>query len=330
MQLLLFGVVTQGIGVKEMKNRIAFLSIFALGFLTIGMSWADDRLTVAVIGFEDKVPEKKYGEMLASLVHANLSGSEALVLVDREDVAMALGEVGLSLGGFTSSNSAVQAGQLLGAKVMVTGSVYKVDSKLTVIVRIIGTETTRLIGLDVKGDESDISGLAEEVASSISSVVEKRGSELAASNEEERDIHLAIQKKFGKERDEAVSIDVVEQHMGSRSAGNQTAENEMVMAFTAAGYKVYESEDQAGHMPDYRITGRGLAEFSGRRGELISVKARIEVKVVDVASGKIVVVDRESSSAIDTTERLAGGKALQEAALILSERLLQALESEGL
>jgi ribosome maturation factor RimP len=59
-----------------------------------------------------------------------------------------------------------------------------------------------------------------------------------------------------------------------------------------------------------------------RAGNLISVKARIEVKAVDQASGKIVAIDRQTTVAVDLTEQIAAKNALQEAGALLAERLL--------
>ena len=59
-----------------------------------------------------------------------------------------------------------------------------------------------------------------------------------------------------------------------------------------------------------------------RHGNLIPVKARIEVKAVDQASGKIVAIDRQTTVAVDLAEQIAAKNALQEAGAVLAERLL--------
>ena len=59
-----------------------------------------------------------------------------------------------------------------------------------------------------------------------------------------------------------------------------------------------------------------------RHGNLVSVKARVEVKAVDQKSGRIVASDRQTTVAVDLTEQIAAKNALQEAGAQLAERLL--------
>ncbi len=73
------------------------------------------------------------------------------------------------------------------------------------------------------------------------------------------------------------------------------------------------------------IKGEGFSEFALRRGNLISVKARLEVTAVDRATDKIIATDRQTSVEVDLTEQIAGKKALQTAAVAIAERLLPKL-----
>ena len=58
-----------------------------------------------------------------------------------------------------------------------------------------------------------------------------------------------------------------------------------------------------------------------RRGNLISCKARVEVKAQNRADGKILAVDREAAVVVDITEQTAAKTALQNAAAELASRL---------
>ena len=73
------------------------------------------------------------------------------------------------------------------------------------------------------------------------------------------------------------------------------------------------------------LTGEGVSEFAARHGNLVTVKARLEVKAVERKTDRILAVDRQTAVAVDLSEQLAGKAALQEAAAVLAERVLPKL-----
>jgi len=68
-----------------------------------------------------------------------------------------------------------------------------------------------------------------------------------------------------------------------------------------------------------------LTDTSKRKGNLISCKPRVEIKVRDRASGNLLAVDRQTSVGVDLSEQVAAKTALQNAALLLAERVLPKL-----
>ena len=77
--------------------------------------------------------------------------------------------------------------------------------------------------------------------------------------------------------------------------------------------------------PDVQIEGEAFSEFGLRKGNLVSSKGRVEVKVIERLTGRILVVDREVVVAVDLSPEIAGKKAIQNAMAQLSERLVPAL-----
>ena len=72
---------------------------------------------------------------------------------------------------------------------------------------------------------------------------------------------------------------------------------------------------------DVEITGEAFSAFGLRRGNLISCKARVEVKAHARKDGKVLAVDRETNVSVDITEQTAAKTALQLAAAELAGRL---------
>jgi len=59
-----------------------------------------------------------------------------------------------------------------------------------------------------------------------------------------------------------------------------------------------------------------------QKGNLQSCRARVEIKVRDAATGKIIAEDRQTSVAVDLAENVAAKSALQNAADDLAERII--------
>lgn len=72
---------------------------------------------------------------------------------------------------------------------------------------------------------------------------------------------------------------------------------------------------------DIRLVGEAFSEFALRKGNLISVKARVEVKALD-RDNNVVAVDRQTRVAVDLSEHIAAKTALQEAGADIAERML--------
>ena len=76
--------------------------------------------------------------------------------------------------------------------------------------------------------------------------------------------------------------------------------------------------------PNPKITLAMFSAFGMRKGNLISCKARVELKA-HKRTGGLLVVDRQTSVALDVAEQAAAKTALQNAAAEVAERLLPKL-----
>src|SRR5205823_7985032 len=131
----------------------------------------------------------------------NLSAEPQIITVERADLEKVLGEQELGLSGTVSPETAAKVGRLTGAKVLVTGRVFKADKELVVVAKIIGTETSRVYGELVRGQiATPITDLASDLAKKITATVTQKGDTLVAKAETRKDRVARIKKIVKQEK----------------------------------------------------------------------------------------------------------------------------------
>lgn len=283
-------------------------------------------LPTAILSFEERGSNvKEYGRQVSDLLFASLASNPAIHLVDRAELDKTLGEQSLSVSGAVKSDEAVKVGQLTGAKLLVTGSVMQVDRKIFLVAKVLGTETSQVVGLSVNGKASDeLSPLVEKLAEQIGKAIAEKGSKLVAKQVTRTDRIASLKKSLGDAPRVSVRIEIPERHVGLATV-DPAAETELTQMLTELGFKVLDAKQSGEGAADILISGEGFSETAGRVGSMVSVKARLEVKAVDRKSGKVLASDRQTAIVVDATEQVAGKGALQEAAAIIAERLVPKL-----
>jgi hypothetical protein len=307
-----------------MKTLLKFILMAALVFAAGRIFAADQPLSIAVFDFDSKDENiRDLGPKVASLVNVNLSADPNLIVVERAELEKALGEQELGLSGTVSSDTAAKVGQLTGAKVLVTGRVFKTDTEMFIVAKIIGTETSRVYGELVKGGvNASISDLSEQLAKKISADVAQKGETLVAKVETHEERVAKIKKALGDKKLPVVSVKITEQHFG-QPVIDPAAQTELSLILQECGFTLVD--DTSTNRATVEITGEAFSEFGMRKGNLQSCRARIEIKAREVAGGKIISVDRQTSVAVDIAEHIAAKTALQNGADELAERLLPKL-----
>ncbi len=284
----------------------------------------NDIYSVAVFDFESKDEAvRDLGPKVAALVGANLSAEPQLMMVERAELEKVLGEHELGLSGAVSTDSAAKIGNLTGAKVLVTGRVFKVGGSFVIVAKIIGTETSRVYGEVVNGKAgSDITDMSAELAKKIAADVVGKGDTLVAKVQTREERIAEIKKKLAGKKLASVSVKIPEQHFGQHVI-DPAAQTELSLMLQQCGFEIVD--EASGKKPEIEITGEAFSEMGMRKGNLQSCRARIEIKVRDIATGAILGVDRQTSSAVDLAEHVAAKTALQNGAAELAERLIPTL-----
>jgi len=303
-----------------MKN---ILILLLLAGLVPALCPAQEKapLTVAVLDFQagDKLERK--GAEAALLLSAKLSASPDILLVERQEIEKALGEQEIGLAGTVTPDTAAKVGQLVGAKVIVTGRVFDAGDKVFLVAKIISVETSRVYGEtatfpDIKALDKGVDDLAEKVQK----VIAARSDTLVAPKVDRSAVVAELKKSLEGKHLPVVSVSIPEQHIG-RPIVDPAAQTEMKLVLQEVGFTVLDSAETA-KRPDVQITGEAFSEMGMRKGNLVSGLARVEVKVVNAKSGDLIAVDRQRGVAVDLGENVAAKEALQNAGWDIIVRLI--------
>jgi TolB-like protein len=293
---------------------------------------ADDKAgpvyPLAILTFEERGgAAKEMGGKVGDLLFAKLAAKEGLFLVERNDLKKVLEELELSLSGAAKPAEAARVGQLTGAKLLLTGSVIAVDRKLYLVARLIGTETGKVVAATVEGKATDELGpMVEKLADQVADKI-KDADKLVAQPASKADRLAALKQKLKKGPRPVVWLSVSERHVG-RPATDPAAQTELISFLKETGFEVIDAEEGNKGKADLIIKGEAFSETAGRTGNIITVKGRVEIKVVERKTDKVVAVARQVAVVADLAEQTAGKAALQEAAAMIAERLIPTLVKE--
>jgi hypothetical protein len=312
--------------------RLTTLLLMLLIFRSITATANDKGIPVAVFDFKTNEKEiRVQGPKLTAVLTAALSADPRMVLVERAQLNKALNEQALGLSGNVSAEAAAQIGHLTGAKVLVSGYLYRYhqetgnkDQRVIAIAYIVGTETGRLYTERIDAHfPTDFPDLADKLAAKIVTNIVHNISNLAITLEshEER-LQTIINTPKGDKRP-VVLVNLTD-HSSTGATNTDTAASlELAIVLHKAGFKIVdESSDQK---PDVVVTGVTDCDCGSRGGQLVSCRSTIVVKVQERATGRIISFDRGEESAIDLGAQTANKLAREKAADEIARRLIPVL-----
>ena len=104
------------------------------------------RFTLAVLDLDNLGVDESLAASVMNLVVSRLANVSFIDLVERGDVQQVLDEVRLQNTGITSPRDAAEIGRLLNAENVLLGNVNQLGSSLTVALRLVETESGRVLG----------------------------------------------------------------------------------------------------------------------------------------------------------------------------------------
>jgi hypothetical protein len=120
---------------------------------------AEGKQTVAILDFEGRGINQMEAATLTDRLMSEMVSTEAVIMVERNQMNEILQEQGLQQAGCTSSECAAEVGALLGVQNMVSGAFGKLGNTYTVDAKMFSVETGATIRSSSKTHKGDVDGL---------------------------------------------------------------------------------------------------------------------------------------------------------------------------
>ncbi|MEO6055005.1 MAG: curli assembly protein CsgG, partial [Chthoniobacterales bacterium] len=227
----------------------------------------------------------------------------------------------------TDPSSAVKTGKLLGAKALITGRIIASGDSVILVAKVISTETSRVFGEMVTVPTD---GSFEKPITELAGKVEKLLADQAVAFNppvESKEEKIARLKSLvANKKLPSVQIHIEERDLSLRPI-DPAMQTEFELILSTLGFEVISFKNPA-KAPDVSISGEAFSQTGARHGQLVSARARAEVQAIRRSDNKVLDTDRETATAIDTAEAIAGKSALQDAAFKLIERMVPKLVNQ--
>lgn len=278
---------------------------------------------LAIFPFGERGPEvEDLGGKVSDLLFAKLVVRDSLFLVDRAELQKILQEQELSAAGLTDPEQSNQVGRLTGARVLVTGSVFQVGNSVYAVARLIGTETSRVVGASAKGKSTEeLDAVVDRLADDVAAKLAENGAKLMPAVREPVDVLAVLKEQLGDRPRPSVWIEVSERHLG-QPALDPAVETELGRLCTELGFTVVDRQQGNKASADVLLVGEAFSQFAARHGNFVSVKSRLELKAVERETGKVMAVERQTIVSVDLAELIAAKTGLQDAGQAVASRLL--------
>ncbi len=140
-----------------------FLSALILQISLPVISPAQDQETMAVLDFEGRGISQLEAQTLTDRLTSELAKTNAMIMVERNQMNEILDEQGFQQSGCTSAECAAEVGALLGVQHMISGSFGKLGNSYTIDAKMFSVETgqtEKTVSATYKGE---IDGLLTEI-----------------------------------------------------------------------------------------------------------------------------------------------------------------------
>ncbi len=145
------------------KHLVLFMQVI---LIVLSANFVSAAETIAILDFKSLLADEDLGVAVAEILKTELAGFGEYAIIERGMLEQILEEQALQLSGAVDTNTAVTVGKLVGASVVVTGSIVKTGDMYTINSRFIEVETGIVkVGKNIRGQgENQISNMVRQLA----------------------------------------------------------------------------------------------------------------------------------------------------------------------
>jgi len=195
------------------------------------------------------------------------------------------------------------------------------------IAKVISTETGRVYAeLATFNDPSTLDKAVAELAGKVAVDLKSHADTLVAKVEDPAARLDRLRGLVGGHKPlPSVSVVIPEQHIRAFVI-DPAAQTEIKLILQQLGFEVINPQP-GNRQADIQIGGEAFSEYAGRHGNLVSCRARVEIRMSRPGNSTLLLADRETAVAVDLAEDMAGKAALEDASAKLLDRIVPKLIS---
>lgn len=297
--------------------------------------------------------------LLDDVLSARLDATGVATIVDRQQLHAVLAEQKLGMAELVRTDQAVKIGRLLGADLLLLTRAHKIGEKIYLSAKVISVQTSQIKG-DVQmltataAADGVLDALHQMIAAKLPVWMEQLADK---SDDGSTSAPLMLRKALEGRGIPTIAVVIPEQII-RRLVIDPAVETEFKSALIAAGVQPVEVTERSRHALDQRLpllttrsqqvrpaTANAEVEQLGQLAELFKgtdyliygeafsaegdpihglrvATARAEVRIINLKTGKSVLIDREQAAAPDLSVERAGKTALQKLGHTLAYRML--------
>jgi len=302
-----------------MINKINSIAVLILAICSLTLNAETAPVPVGIMPFTEKGEgvEGK-GKIVSDLIFSKLVKDDNIWLVERENLEKVFNEQELTLSGLTANDKSIVIGKMAGAKILVTGSVFKVKDETYIVAKVIGTETSRVIGESVNGKE-DIDKLVLKLSEKLMKLINEKGGSIVAVEKPKKDIKSEIREKIKDMKRPVLYIGIKEKDLYKNNL-DSTAAAVLSGICKDLNFTITDNIEKA----QIVIKGTAYSELATQHNNLVSVVGGLEVKVTDKEKN-IIASLKKVALQVGLAESTTGKKAIEEATNEVAKRILPAI-----